>query len=97
MIRLVRYHPVTLNSTVFQFTYITQNLSPNVVVEWLTLLLRIRKLPGSNLDSGEFFRLIPQSLQTNVGIVATTTSYQTLSHSLSITYHHIIDATHYSY
>jgi hypothetical protein len=24
---------------------------PNVVVEWLTLLLRIREIPGSNLSS----------------------------------------------
>jgi hypothetical protein len=28
--------------------------SPNVVVEWLTLLLRIREVPGSNLGPGDW-------------------------------------------
>jgi hypothetical protein len=45
----------------------------NVAVEWITLLLRIREAPGSNL-SPEIgypdchFRGFPQSLQVNVGI-----------------------------
>jgi hypothetical protein len=46
---------------------------PNVVVEWLTFLLRIKEIPGSNLGSetgnpDSFFRL-PQSLQANFGII----------------------------
>jgi hypothetical protein len=41
-------------------------MPPNVVVEWLTLLLRIRKVPGSNLARRpailtEVFRGFPQS------------------------------------
>jgi hypothetical protein len=45
---------------------------PNVVVERLTLLLRIRKVPTSNLgqETGHpdrVFRDIPQSLQANAG------------------------------
>jgi hypothetical protein len=47
--------------------------SPNVVVEWLTLLLLIREIPGSNLgpeiaypDYG--FHYFPQSLQANAGV-----------------------------
>jgi hypothetical protein len=48
--------------------------SPNVVVEWLTLLLRIRKVPSSNLgtETGYLdysFRRFPQSIQGNDGIV----------------------------
>jgi hypothetical protein len=46
---------------------------PNVVVEWLTLLLHIREVPGSNIcpktDCPEFFRGFPQPLQANVRIV----------------------------
>jgi hypothetical protein len=47
---------------------------PNVVVEWLTLLLHICEVPGSNLgqDTGyptEIFHDFPQSLQANSGIV----------------------------
>jgi hypothetical protein len=48
---------------------------PNVVVEWLTLLLGIREVPSSNIgpatdyadDWG--FRGFGQSLQANAGIV----------------------------
>jgi hypothetical protein len=45
----------------------------NVVVEWLTLLLRNRVVPGSNLGSetgySEGVRGFPQSLQANAGIL----------------------------
>jgi hypothetical protein len=46
----------------------------SVVLEWLTLLLRIREVPGSNIspETGYpywFFRGCPQSLQANAGIV----------------------------
>jgi hypothetical protein len=30
----------------------SKQIRPNVVVEWLTLLLRIRQIPGSNLGPG---------------------------------------------
>jgi hypothetical protein len=41
----------------------------NVVVEWLTLLLRILEVPGSSLEPAtEFYRSLPQSLQENAGI-----------------------------
>jgi hypothetical protein len=48
-------------------------LMPNVVVERLTLLLRIREVQGSKLGletcfPGERFRGFPQSLQANDGI-----------------------------
>jgi hypothetical protein len=51
-----------------------EKLEPNVVVEWLTLLLRIREVPGSNLDLETGyphcdFRGFPQFLQANVRIV----------------------------
>jgi hypothetical protein len=47
---------------------------PNVVIEWLTLLLRILEVPGSNLGPGDrlscfSFSLFPQSLQANAGMV----------------------------
>jgi hypothetical protein len=46
---------------------------PKVVVKWLTLLLRIGEVPGSNLgqETGypEGSRGFPQSLQANAGIV----------------------------
>jgi hypothetical protein len=47
---------------------------PNVVVKWLTLLLRIRDFSGSNLGPETGFpdwdfRGFPQSLQANAGIV----------------------------
>jgi hypothetical protein len=49
----------------------------NVVVEWLTLLFRIREVPGWNLgpetDYPEAFRRFPQSLQANAG---KTTSFR---------------------
>jgi hypothetical protein len=38
---------------------------PNVVVEWLTLLFRVREVTGSNLVFSGF----PQSVQANAGIV----------------------------
>jgi hypothetical protein len=46
----------------------------NVVVEWLTLLHRIREFPGSNLRVQigyliEFVRGFSQSLQANAGVV----------------------------
>jgi hypothetical protein len=43
----------------------------NVVVEWLTLLLRIREVPGSNIGPVtliETFRGFPE-FQANAGIV----------------------------
>jgi hypothetical protein len=47
--------------------------SPNVVVEWLTLLIFILEVPGSTLcpEIGypEAFRDFTQSLQENFGIV----------------------------
>jgi hypothetical protein len=46
--------------------------SPNVVVEWLTILLRIREVPGSNFGTkigySEFLCGFPQSLQATAGI-----------------------------
>jgi hypothetical protein len=46
---------------------------PKVVVVWLTLLLRIRQFPVSNLcpKTGypQVFRDFPQSFQANTGIV----------------------------
>jgi hypothetical protein len=43
------------------------------MVDWLTLLLRIRQVPGSNLgletDFTEFLLGCPQSLQENSGIL----------------------------
>jgi hypothetical protein len=49
-------------------------VSPNVAVEWLTHLLRIRKVPGSNLGPEtrypiDGFRGFPQLLYENAGIV----------------------------
>jgi hypothetical protein len=46
---------------------------PNFVVEWLTLLVRIREVPGSNLARSrtiliEVFRSVSKSLQANAGI-----------------------------
>jgi hypothetical protein len=48
-----------------------ETLKPNVVVEWFTLLLRIREVPWSNLDpeTGILIEVIHgflQSLQANV-------------------------------
>jgi hypothetical protein len=43
--------------------------TPNVQVEWLELLIRIREVPGSNLGS-DAFRDFPQLLQENAGIVS---------------------------
>jgi hypothetical protein len=31
--------------------WVTLNQAPNIVVEWLTLLLRIREIPVSNIGS----------------------------------------------
>jgi hypothetical protein len=46
---------------------------PYVMVEWLTLLLHIQEVPGSNLglemSYSEVFHGIPQSLQENIRIV----------------------------
>jgi hypothetical protein len=45
---------------------------PNVVVEWLTLLLHIREVSVSIFGPGDrlpIFRGFPQSLQANAGIV----------------------------
>jgi hypothetical protein len=47
---------------------------PNFVVEWLTLLLHIREVPGSNLDQETGYsdlggRGFFQSLQPNAGRV----------------------------
>jgi hypothetical protein len=51
----------------------TRTGAQNVVVEWLTLLLRKWEVPGSNLgpDTGcpEVFSGFPQSLQADAGIV----------------------------
>jgi hypothetical protein len=46
----------------------------NIVVEWLTLLFRIREVPVSNVDLRpvsltEGFRYSPQSLQANARIL----------------------------
>jgi hypothetical protein len=46
----------------------------NVVVEWLTLMLRTLDVPGSNLAPETGYRVrvfcnFPQSLQANVGLV----------------------------
>jgi hypothetical protein len=53
----------------------TTRIQPNVFVKWLTLLLRIRESPVSNLVSAtgysvDVFRRFSQSLQTNFGIVS---------------------------
>jgi hypothetical protein len=48
-------------------------IQPDVASEWLTLLLRIREVPGSNIGPGpaypDVFRGFSQSLDTNAGIV----------------------------
>jgi hypothetical protein len=49
------------------------SVNPIFVLEWLTFLLRVRDVPGSNLgpDTGypECFRGFPQPLQTNAEIL----------------------------
>lgn len=47
----------------------TCTFTPNVVVEWLTLLLRIREVPGSNIRPADWGCGFPQSLQVDIGIV----------------------------
>jgi hypothetical protein len=47
-------------------------LLPNIVIEWLTLLLHIREVPGLILGPGDrlswvTFRGFPQSFQENAG------------------------------
>jgi hypothetical protein len=46
---------------------------PNVVIEWLTLLLHIREVPGSNLSPETCYPKVfcgfPQCIQANAGIV----------------------------
>jgi hypothetical protein len=49
-------------------------IKPNIVVEWLIFMPRIREVPGSNFGPGqetltEIFRGFLQSLQANAGIV----------------------------
>jgi hypothetical protein len=50
----------------------TRDQKPNVVVKWLTLLLRTREVQslnhGPEADYPKVFRGFPQSLQTNAGI-----------------------------
>jgi hypothetical protein len=64
------------------------------MTEWLTLLLRIREVSGSNLGPKTdyldwYFRGFPQSLQSDSGVVpynyATTALFHILSNS-SLTY-----------
>jgi hypothetical protein len=62
-------------------------ITPNVVVEWLTILLRIREVPGSNLGPGtgypEAFHGLLQHFQANAA------SFLVLSNS-SFTYNYSI-------
>jgi hypothetical protein len=53
------------------FIHILHSVTPKVVVEWLTLLLRIREAPVSILGPRypEVFHDFLQSLQANVGTV----------------------------
>jgi hypothetical protein len=37
----------------FRVAYCLHHQGPNAVVEWLTILLRIRGVPGSNLSPGD--------------------------------------------
>jgi hypothetical protein len=51
-----------------------EQITPNVAAEWLTLLLRIREIPGSELVTRPavlttVFRCFPQSLQVHSRIV----------------------------
>jgi hypothetical protein len=66
-------------------------LGPNVAVEWLVPLLRIREILGSNLgpETGypEGFRGFIQSLHVSTGIIlslATTVSFRAFCNSLFI-------------
>jgi hypothetical protein len=63
----------------------TETQSPNVVVEWLTLLLRIREVPDSNMGlktgyPGRFLVFF-QSFQGNAGIVPYVRSRPFLPHT----------------
>jgi hypothetical protein len=65
---------ISQKHTVFIFSLKIK--TPDIVVEWLTLLLRIPEFPGSNLgpETGylEVFRRgFPQSVQANAGVVLT--------------------------
>jgi hypothetical protein len=55
---------------VYVYIYINKN-TPNVVIEWLVLLLRIWKVTGSNIASESWLRFcgFPQSFQANARIV----------------------------
>jgi hypothetical protein len=64
-------------SSLFSFLFllcVSHLHATKVVAEWLTLLLRVQEVPGSNFDPGtgypEGFRGFPQSLQANARIVA---------------------------
>jgi hypothetical protein len=64
--------PSTLLATLMLKT-VSSSVTPNMVVEWLTLLLRIREIPGSNLhpETGyrDTFSCFRQSPYANAGIV----------------------------
>jgi hypothetical protein len=74
---------------------------PDVMVDWLTLLLRIREVPGSNvgLETGcpargfsWFFSVSPNKCRDITLNYATTASFHILSNYL-FTYHPFIHAT----
>jgi hypothetical protein len=66
--RLLPYGVISLHAITKQIRF-----APNIVVEWLTLLLRIRDVSGSNLgpetDYSESFSAFPQSVQANAATV----------------------------
>jgi hypothetical protein len=86
------------NHNSFYGAVLTKDVTTKVVVEWLTLLLRIREVPASNLDletgySDWVFRGFPQPLQANIGIVYWKLVHECffqILYNLSFTYHHII-------
>jgi hypothetical protein len=58
---------------IFLTSMYTTSHVPNVIVEWLTHLLLLLKVPGTNLrpETGypESFRGFPQAPQANAGVV----------------------------
>jgi hypothetical protein len=60
---------ITITSVSFLWLAHRSSSAPNVVIEWLTILIRIRAQHRRPAILTEALRGHPQSLQANVGIV----------------------------
>jgi hypothetical protein len=105
MWRLKCFRSVRLNGPLDILTALELRVWPNVLVKWLTLLLRICEVPGSLLGSSDrlcwlsfsWFSLVPpDECRHSTLNYATTASYQVLSNSSSFTYNYCISSTLYS-